>query len=120
KPVPPVLPGESPMRAAMFVLAAGLAFLAAGTRADDPPKGREFTGRTQAAATAEVRARVAGYLTRVAVKGGDVVAKGDLLIEIDPRPYRLDLDAAEARLKVAEAKLQGVKLKAANAKRLVE
>jgi multidrug efflux system membrane fusion protein len=43
-----------------------------------------------------------------------------LLAEIDPRAYRLDLDAAKARQKVAEAKLQVAKLKAANAKKLVQ
>ena len=47
-----------------------------------------------------------GQLTRIAVRVGDAVKKGDLLAEIDPRAYRLDLDAARARQKVAEAKLQ--------------
>lgn len=108
------------MRAAMFVLAAGLAFPPAGARADDPPKGWAFTGRTQAAAADDVRARVTGHLTRVAVKEGDAVKKGDLLAEIDPRAYRLDLDAARARQKVAEAKLQAARLRAANAKKLVQ
>lgn len=107
------------MRAAMFVLAAGLAFPSAGTRADDQTKGWTFTGRTQAAAD-DVRARVTGHLTRVAVREGDAVKKGDLLAEIDPRAYRLDLDAARARQKAAEAKLQAAKLKAANAKRLAQ
>jgi RND family efflux transporter MFP subunit len=107
------------MRAAMFVLAAGLAFPSAGTRADDPPKGWQFIGRTQTAAV-DVRPRVAGHLTRVAVKEGDAVAKGDLLAEIDSRAYRLDLDAARARVKVAEAKLQVAKIKAANAKKLTQ
>jgi RND family efflux transporter MFP subunit len=103
----------------MFVLAAGLAFPSAGTRADDPPKGWTFTGRTQAA-TAEVRARVTGQLNRVAVREGDAVKKGDLLAEIDSRAYQLDLDAAQARQKVAEAKLQAAKLQAANAKQLAQ
>ena len=108
------------MHAAMFVLVAGLAFPTAGTQGDDASKDWVFVGQTQAAATVEVQARVSGYLTRVAVKAGDAVAKGDLLIEIDPRPYRLDLDAAQARLKAAEARLQAAKIKAAGAKRLQE
>jgi RND family efflux transporter MFP subunit len=107
------------MRAAMFVLAAGLAFPSAGTRANDPQKGWTFTGRTQAAAD-DVRARVTGHLTRVAVREGDAVKKGDLLAEIDPRAYQLDADAAKARQKVAEAKLQAAKLKEANAKKLAQ
>src|SRR4051812_26193592 len=116
-----VLPGDLPMRTAMLPLVAGLLFLpsSAGTRADeDRPKGWDFTGRTQAAATVEVRARVAGQLTRVAVKEGDAVEKGDLLAEIDPRPYRLSLEAARAKMKVAEAKLKGAKIRAANSRKL--
>src|SRR3954471_17289779 len=107
------------MRTAMFVLAAGLAFPSAGTRADDPMKGWTFTGRTQATEE-EVMARVTGQLTRIAVRVGDAVKKGGLLAEIDPRAYRLDLDAARARQKVAEARLQVAKVKAANARRLAQ
>src|SRR4051795_2482661 len=107
------------MRTAMFVLAAGLAFPSAGTRADDPMKGWTFNGRTQATEE-EVMARVTGQLTRIAVRLGDAVKKGDLLAEIDPRAYRLDLDAARARLKLAEAKLQAAKLKSTNAKKLAQ
>ena len=104
------------MRAAMFVLVAGLVFPPAGARADDP-KGWEFIGRTRADAV-DVRAQVTGRLTRVAVKDGAAVAKGDLLIEIDAQPYRLALDAALARVKVAEAKLKVAKIEADNAKKL--
>ncbi|MBP3960710.1 efflux RND transporter periplasmic adaptor subunit [Gemmata sp. G18] len=107
------------MRAALFVLVAGLLFPPAGMRAEDPSKGWEFTGRTQTSAV-DVRAQVTGHLTRVAVREGDAVAKGDLLVELDSRPYRLALNAAQARLKVAEAKLQVSKITAANAKKLLE
>ncbi len=108
------------MRYTMFVLVAGLTLPSAGARADDPPKGWTFTGRTQAVAAVDVRARVTGHLTRVAVREGDAVKKGDLLAEIDPRAARLDLDEARARLKVAEDKLQVAKIKAANTRRLLE
>jgi RND family efflux transporter MFP subunit len=82
-------------------------------------KGWTFTGRTRA--TEEVvMARVTGQLTRIAVRLGDAVKEGDLLAEIDPRAYRLDLDAARARQKVAEAKLQLAKLKTASTKKLAE
>ena len=107
------------MRAAMFVLAAGLAFPSSGTRADDRPEAWTFTGLAQAAA-ADVRARVTGHLTRVAVREGDAVKEGDLLAEIDPRAYRLDLDAAKARQKAAEARLKAAEIKVAGAERLVQ
>src|SRR5215475_14929574 len=101
------------MRTAMFVMAAGLVIAAAYTRADDPMKGWTFTGRTQATEE-EVMARVTGQLTRIAVRVGDAVKKGDLLAEIDPRAYRLDLDAARARQKLAEANLRVAKLNTAS------
>lgn len=107
------------MRTAMSVLAAGLAFASASTRADDPMTGWTFTGQTQATEE-EVMARVTGQLTHIAVRVGDEVKKGDLLAEIDPRMYQLDLDAARARLKVAEVKLQLAKLKTASTKKLTE
>src|SRR5215475_2218784 len=107
------------MRTAMFVMAAGLVIAAAYTRADDPMTRWTFTGRTQAIEE-EVMARVTGQLTRLAVRVGAAVKKGDLLAEIDPRAYRLDLDAARARQKVAEAKLQLAKLDFASTKKLTE
>src|SRR3954452_6266370 len=107
------------MRTAMFVLAAGLAFPSAGTRADDPMKGWTFAGRTQATEEG-VMARGTGQLTRIAVRVGDAVKKGDLLAEIDPRAHEVDLDAGRGRQKVAETKLQLAKLKAASTKKLTE
>lgn len=76
-------------------------------------------GQTQADSV-DVRAQVTGRLSRVAVKEGNAVAKGDLLIEIDPRAYRLAVDAAKAKVKVAEAKLQVTKIEVANVKRLFQ
>jgi RND family efflux transporter MFP subunit len=54
----------------------------------------DFTGRTAAVDAVEVRARVLGYLDKVHFKEGALVKKGDLLFEIDPRPYRADLERA--------------------------
>ncbi len=104
----------------MFLLTGGLALMSADLRAADPPKDWEFTGRTQAVATVEVRSRATGYLTHVAVKEGAAVKKGDLLVEIFPRPYQLDLDAARARMRAAEAKLRTAKITAENSKKLTQ
>src|SRR5271156_4164088 len=52
----------------------------------------DFTGRTAAVDSVEVRARVWGYLDRVNFKEGALVNKGDVLFEIDPRLYRADLE----------------------------
>jgi RND family efflux transporter MFP subunit len=108
------------MRVATFLLVAGLASAFPGARADDPAKGWEFVGRTEATATADVRPRVSGAVVRVAVRDGATVAKGDLLVEIDPRAYQLDLDGAKARLRGAETRLESARATAANTRRLVQ
>ncbi len=120
-------------RLAAAVLAAavvGVGVLLAGGRGENekpqppgkvgPQKGWEFVGRTQAAATVEMRPRVTGELTRLAVREGAAVRKGDLLAEIDRRPYRIDLDAASARAKAAEARAQSAKLKTASTRKLMQ
>ena len=48
----------------------------------------DYTGRTAAVDSVEVRARVCGYLDKVNFKEGALVKKGDVLFEIDPRPYQ--------------------------------
>ena len=55
----------------------------------------EFPGQTEAVGEVEVRARVTGYLTKVNFVDGQNVKKGDLLYEIDPRPYQAALDRAK-------------------------
>jgi multidrug resistance efflux pump len=46
----------------------------------------------------EVVPRVQGTITKVAVEGNTVVKKGDILIEIDPKPYQLKVNQLEAQL----------------------
>ena len=66
----------------------------------------EFTGRTDAVESVDVRPRVSGYIDNITFKAGDRVSKGDLLFVIDPRPYQAALDQAEAQLRQAEASQQ--------------
>lgn len=66
----------------------------------------EFTGRFEASEQVEVRARVSGFLDAVHFKDGDIVKKGDLLFTIDPRPYRLAVDAARAEVARAKAQVE--------------
>ena len=67
---------------------------------------QDFTGRTEAAATITIKSRVTGYLTRVAFKDGSEVKQGDLLFEIDPRPYQAALDQAMSEVALHEATLK--------------
>src|SRR5712664_4523119 len=63
----------------------------------------EFSGRTAATDAVDVRARVSGYIDRIAFKEGGEVKAGDLLFVIDPRPYRAAHDSAVAQLARARA-----------------
>jgi len=64
----------------------------------------EYTGRFVAVQSVELRARVSGYLDKILFKDGQLVEKGQLLFEIDPRPFRAAADKAEADLKSAESR----------------
>src|SRR5262245_35652805 len=55
----------------------------------------DFTARTAAVDSVEVRARVWGYLDRVNFQEGALVKKGDVLFEIDPLIYKAALKQAE-------------------------
>ncbi len=63
----------------------------------------DFTGRLEAVYSVEIRARVTGYLERVYFKDGVEVNEGASLFEIDPRPYKVELDRAEATLAQQDA-----------------
>jgi RND family efflux transporter MFP subunit len=69
----------------------------------------EFPGQTCAVGEVEIRARVTGYIVKVNFEDGQEVKKGDLLFEIDPRPYQAALDRAKGesvRLKAVLDKAQ--------------
>ncbi|MBX8497864.1 multidrug efflux RND transporter periplasmic adaptor subunit MexE [Pseudomonas cichorii] len=63
----------------------------------------EFTGRLEAPETVEVRPRVSGQIDQVAFTDGSLVKKGDLLFQIDPRPFQAEVRRLEAQLQQARA-----------------
>ena len=65
----------------------------------------EFIGHIDAVQSVEVRARVTGYLNKVHFIDGAEVNQGDLLFEIDDRPYRAENDRAESNLEQGKAHL---------------
>jgi len=77
----------------------------------------EFNGRVASINSVEVRARVTGYVDKVAYREGDSVKQGDLLFIIDPRPYRDALESAKADLERerAAAAFAGIQSKRAEA-----
>jgi len=79
----------------------------------------EFTGRIAAIDTVELRPRVSGYIDRIAFKEGDEVKAGDLLFVIDPRPYRIALDSAQAQLERAHSSAQFAQMQERRAQPLI-
>lgn len=63
----------------------------------------DYVGRFEAVEDVEVVPRVSGNVTRIAFREGLAVAKGALLYEIDPRPFRAALAQAEAEVARARA-----------------
>ena len=72
----------------------------------DVPIYTELVGQTRGSQDVEIRARVEGYLNRVAFTEGSFVRKGELLYEIDPLPLEAALANAKAQLATAQARLE--------------
>ena len=64
----------------------------------DVPRVLEATGAVEPVRTARVEAQVSGLIDRVTFREGDQVAEGQILFQIDPRPFRAALSQAEAAL----------------------
>jgi multidrug efflux system membrane fusion protein len=67
-------------------------------------------GTVQGFNTVLVRTRVDGQIDKIAFKEGQLVKQGDLLVEIDPRPYQAALDQAKAKKAQDEANLANANL----------
>jgi len=63
----------------------------------------EVTGRLEAPESVTIRPRVSGYIDQVAFKEGALVKKGDLLFQIDPRPFQDEVNRLQAQLEQARA-----------------
>ena len=81
----------------------------------DVPVYGEWIGTLAGLVSADVKAQVNGYLLRRAYQEGSHVTKGQLLFEIDPRPFQAALDQAKGQLAQAEAQLTQDKAQLATA-----
>ena len=71
----------------------------------DVPVQGEWVGTLEGYVNAQISPQVSGYLIRQDYHEGDLVKKGQLLFEIDPRPFQAVLDQAKAQLAQAEAQM---------------
>ena len=68
----------------------------------DVPIVREWVGTTDGLVNAKINAQVQGYLIKQNYKEGSVVKKGQVLFEIDPRPFQAALEQAKGELAIDE------------------
>jgi len=80
----------------------------------------EFSGRLEAVERVDIRSRVAGTVQSVHFREGALVAKGDLLITIDPAPYAAEVDRAEAQVVAAQARVAYTRSEFERAGRLLD
>src|SRR3954451_17413667 len=66
----------------------------------------EFTGRTEALETVEVRPRVSGHVQEVRFQSGQMVKKGDVLFVIDPRWHQAEFNRRQAEYEQAKVHLE--------------
>jgi RND family efflux transporter MFP subunit len=112
--------------AAALLLLAGLAFIAGCTKSapggpphypppdvttttveqKDVPVYGEWVANLDGYVNAQIQPQVTGYLIRQNYKEGSQVRKGQILYEIDPRPFQASVDQAKAQLAQAKAQLQ--------------
>lgn len=83
----------------------------------DVPIVREWVGLTYGMVNADILAQVSGYLVSQDYQDGELVKKGQMLFQIDPRPFQATLDQMQGGLEKATAELTRDE---ANAKRAVD
>ena len=64
----------------------------------------DYNGWLAASQTVDVRARVRGHIQRIAFKDGEMLQQGQLLFELDPRPFQAAFDEAQAQARALEGR----------------
>jgi multidrug efflux system membrane fusion protein len=103
-------PTQNPKGPASNAAGRGVPVLAEAVATRDVPVYLRGLGSVSAFNTVTVKARVDGQITKINFREGQEVKQGDLLVEIDPRPYAAQLHTAEANLAKDEASIADAKL----------
>jgi RND family efflux transporter MFP subunit len=80
----------------------------------------DFTGRLEAVDTVDIRPRVSGYIDGARFVEGARVRKGQVLFQIDPRPYQAEANRAAAEVDRAQAQLNLAVVNRERGRRLIE
>jgi len=81
----------------------------------DVPVYKEWIGTLDGYVNADIKAEVSGYLTEQAYTEGTFVKKGQLLFQIDPRPFQAALDQAQGHLAQSQGQLEQARAQLAQA-----
>lgn len=84
------------------------------------PLSSQFLGQTVASQVVPIRARISGYLVERAFEEGQQVEEGQLLFRIDPQPFEVALNQAQAQLAAAQARLERAEQQLARFQALAE
>jgi multidrug efflux system membrane fusion protein len=114
-----VLRGKEPAPTGRFQSSGPMPVGTAKAEKSDMPIVLSALGTVSPLATVTVKTQIAGQLIEVAFKEGQLVKKGDLLAQIDPRPYQVALAQAEGQLARDQALLKNAELDLARYKTLV-
>ena len=68
-----------------------------------------FVAQTESSRRVEIVARVSGFLDRIAYKEGELVKEGQLLFQLDPKPFKAQLDAAQGQVLAQQARFATAK-----------
>jgi RND family efflux transporter MFP subunit len=80
----------------------------------------EFSGRFEAVASVEVRARVSGFIDKINFKDGQIVNVGDPLFTIDKRPFEIAVESAQADVARMKAQVEIAELQVERGAALVK
>ncbi|HWS13845.1 MAG TPA: efflux RND transporter periplasmic adaptor subunit [Rhodocyclaceae bacterium] len=79
-----------------------------------------FVAQTESSRQVDIVARVSGFLDKIAYKEGELVKDGDLLFELDPKPFQAQLDAARGELQAQQARFTTAQATLARVKPLAQ
>ncbi len=80
----------------------------------------DYASNLEAVQNVEVRARVAGYLDKILVDEGKPVHKGQLLFQLNPTEYQVEVDRAQSSLESATAQAESAEVEMSRVKLLVD